>query len=55
MNKTRRPWQPRIENEPLFNPFVPSTEVPPDEQHTRLTDEDEPAAPPDDDSSSSSG
>jgi len=24
--KTHRPWQPRLSNDPLFNPFAPTTD-----------------------------
>jgi hypothetical protein len=35
--KFHRPWQPHLDRDPLFNPFVPSTDRPIVDDHVELT------------------
>ena len=39
--RPHRPWQPHLDRDPLFNPFVPTTVRPFVEDHVELTPEEE--------------
>ena len=39
--KGHRPWQPHLDRDPLFNPFVPSTVRPLVSDHVELAPEEE--------------
>ena len=39
--KAHRPWQPHLDRDPLFNPFVPTTVRPQTDDHVELAPEDE--------------
>jgi hypothetical protein len=38
--KLHRPWQPHLDSDPLFNPFVPTTTRPFVHDHTEFTPEE---------------
>jgi hypothetical protein len=39
--RSRRPWQPHLDRDPLFNPFVPTTARPLVDDHVEFTPEEE--------------